>query len=640
MDLLLRQVSGAGGAKVIGVRRDPGDAEVLLVDLAEGPAGVGEGRKGKRGGGRGGAEGALRVLCVHGVGHQEGDPANERTWRKAIEAAWQGVGAGRGLEVEFVAYDGLFGETSLGAEELWGALWKLGRSGVVHGLGDLFGRRARGDFSAALRWTAGMVVQWVENEGLRRRCREALRDHVERFRPDVILAHSLGSLIAYDTFSRPETAMGLKGRVLVTFGSQIGNAFVRSSVAFSGRIEPLPSARHWFHLYNSHDDAFTAPLRLWADNFTQVATTFDRPGMLDHDAAAYLAHRETTDRVWRTLGVELVGRGGRGGVRAVGRGRGAGVASMNLRPPKPEKRALLVGINDYSQPGMRLEGCVNDVFLVSGMLQEFGFASENVRVLLNERATASGILERLEWLLDGAETGQERVFYFSGHGAQLPGYGERETVDECDECLVPVDFDWSLEHAVTDNQFHDWYSQLPYGTRFLTVFDCCHSGGLSRDGGMRVRGVNPPDDIRHRLLKWENGGWRPRREEVETGRAALVRSAFVKRLGRAAELRRRAGAKFKEECRTLGHKGPYMPVILEACRENQYAYEYRHGATAYGAFTWLLVETMRRRLRRGITWEGLVEQVNVGLGALGYPQSAVVEGPSQVIAGRVGWRGR
>src|SRR5678815_3221578 len=89
-----------------------------------------------------------------------------------------------------------------------------------------------------------------------------------------------------------------------------------------------------------------------------------------------------------------------------------------------------------------------------------------------------------------------RDSYYSGHGAQIPGYGVGEKVDRKDECLVPHDFDWSREHAVTDDQFYDLYSQLPYDTRFLTIFDCCHSGGMTRDGAARVRGLTPPDDIR------------------------------------------------------------------------------------------------------------------------------------------------
>ena len=50
----------------------------------------------------------LRILCVHGVGHQEADPRFEATWREAITsglAPWMPAGS---LDTEFVAYDDLF----------------------------------------------------------------------------------------------------------------------------------------------------------------------------------------------------------------------------------------------------------------------------------------------------------------------------------------------------------------------------------------------------------------------------------------------------------------------------------------------------------------------------------------------------
>jgi hypothetical protein len=61
--------------------------------------------------------------------------------------------------------------------------------------------------------------------------------------------------------------------------------------------------------------------------------------------------------------------------------------------------------------------------------------------------------------------------------------------------------------------FNDLYAQLPYETAFLAFLDCCHSGGMTRAGGAKVRGLNPPDDIRHRMLKWnrERELWEPRK---------------------------------------------------------------------------------------------------------------------------------
>jgi alpha-beta hydrolase superfamily lysophospholipase len=64
-----------------------------------------------------------------------------------------------------------------------------------------------------------MVAQWVADERLRAGTRQAEKDDLEAFEPELILAHSLGSLIAYDLLARePQLA---KGRTFVSFGSQI-----------------------------------------------------------------------------------------------------------------------------------------------------------------------------------------------------------------------------------------------------------------------------------------------------------------------------------------------------------------------------------------------------------------------------------
>jgi hypothetical protein len=556
------------------------------------------------------------------------------------------------LEIEFVAYDDLFAAESISAGDIAEAILKLSASGVVNATGDflggLFGRpRGFGDVTEVLRWTAGMVVQWAENDALRAAARQRVLNHVQKFKPDVVLAHSLGSLLSYDTFLRPENQQAIAARTFVSLGSQIGNPFVRGTVAFNGRIEPLAKAEHWYHLFNVHDNAFTARIRLHADNFTQVETGFDDPGILDHDAISYLTHPNTVSTVWRTLARtdgELVRAFAAKPKQLNAMNKAFSVAAARGRP---HRRALLVGINEYPDPENRLEGCLNDVFLMSSVLQECGFEAEDIRVVLNERATAAGILERLEWLLDGAQDGQQRVFFYSGHGAQIPGYGVGEVVDHDDECLVPFDFDWKREHAVTDDHFYELYSQLPYGTRFLTVFDCCHSGGMTREGSLRARGLTPPDDIRHRMLRWspEHEMWVPRtfketkkRIEKETNERFFGKSGVTHRLGYASRLRSLIGKDFDQACKALGHHGPFMPVILKACQEDEFSYEYRHGVTSFGAFTYSLAKVFRKRRTGMPTWNTLIGEVAVELDALGYRQKPGADGPGSVLRSKVPWQ--
>ena len=139
---------------------------------------------------------------------------------------------------------------------------------------------------------------------------------------------------------------------------------------------------------------------------------------------------------------------------------------------------------------------------MSSLLQEIGFDAEDIRVVLDERATRATILDRLRWFSTAPRINMNVSSSIVGTGRRYPAYGAKEEVDHLDECLVPYDFDWSPGYRHHRRFFFDLYSQLPYDARFLTIFDCCHSGGLTRDGSHKARGLNPPDDIRHRALKW------------------------------------------------------------------------------------------------------------------------------------------
>ncbi|MDP3854993.1 caspase family protein [Phenylobacterium sp.] len=583
----------------------------------------------------------IKVLCVHGLGDHRTSPWRE-VWEAALRASFKEEVR---LEFQFVAYDPIFEQTKISFADTAKALWKLARSGVSQA-----GRRQRGlvsDVSEKVRWTAGYVVAWVEDKEFQRQTRELVLDQVVAFSPDVILAHSLGSLVTYNAFSheaarQPDAARILGKAHYVTFGSQIGNPFVVGNLT-EGRVEAL-AVRHWHHLYNEHDDVFTAPLKLpGVPNFSQLLTPFDLKGAGDHAAESYLGHNVTVGSLWRPLADEAVGA------------KAFGVTANPWRRParpaaaKSRRRALLVGINEYPREGDRLAGCVNDVFTMSAVLQECGFGPEEIRTCLDDRATASGILERLEWLLDDAQPGDERVFYFSGHGARIPEYGDDFEPDRQAETLVPWDFNWSAETSITDEQIYALYSQLPYKLKLVLIFDCCHSGGIHRQGGPKARGLSPPDDVRHRELKWDsktqmwverdfkrlNPDFSP--DDKATARF-FGQNGSTMRLGRAAMLRQSSSGDYAREKRKRPDKivGPYLPLIIEACGEDQLSYEYRHGATSYGAFTFCLASILRER--KSISFKALVAAAADRLEELQYKQVPQVLGPSLVVNAKVPWK--
>jgi metacaspase-1 len=376
----------------------------------------------------------LKIMCVHGLGDQR-QSGWEAKWKRALEEV---IGPDPSItpEFSFVTYDPIFAQTDLSFTETIEAFWKLATSGI--GI-----RRQRGlitKITDRLRWTAGFVVAWVADEGFQSKTRKLILDELRGFKPDVILAHSLGSLITYNAFSHADsmeakTAQALKNAHYVTFGSQIGNPFVLGNLTH-GRVERL-AVRHWHHLYNRHDDIFTAPLRVQGmENFNQLLTAFDLSGVGDHDATAYMSHDVTRSSFWAPL-IDSAGRPRR--ARTAARGSTepwSRAITKSARPPR--RRALLVGIDDYPEEAHKLQGCVNDVYSMSAALQDCGFEPEEIRICLNDRATAQGILSRLEWLVDDARGGDKLVFFYSGHGARFPNTAPSRNPTTCRRSLFPM----------------------------------------------------------------------------------------------------------------------------------------------------------------------------------------------------------
>jgi hypothetical protein len=239
----------------------------------------------------------LRVLGVHGLGdHRQTNWAD--SWSAAIASR---LDREQRDAFEFIPfrYDHLFERVRITPQDACRAFRKLVRSGMGHR------RRIEvvQESTRWLRWYAGYVVAWVQDAEFRREVGCALRDALTTAQPDVVAAHSLGSLISYDVLrglDSTDTSQRLDRLIYVTLGSQLGNPFVAGNLA-GGGVRPL-AVRRWVHLYNPHDDAFTAPLTFVnADNFEQLSTRFNVHGWADHHAVAYLAHPEAGRRLWNRI---------------------------------------------------------------------------------------------------------------------------------------------------------------------------------------------------------------------------------------------------------------------------------------------------------------------------------------------------
>lgn len=175
-----------------------------------------------------------------------------------------------------------------------------------------------------------------------------------------------------------------------------------------------------------------------------------------------------------------------------------GLTSVVAGSVAAQRRALLVGINDYLYDGeiQDLRGTANDVEAMRDVLtRRFDFAPENVLILRDRKATRANILKEFgRHLIDPASPDTVAVFYLSGHGSQTYDTSGDEA-DGYDETLVTYDSGRS-EHEnrdLTDDELNELIGQLNAKTSHVTVIlDSCHSGTAARAAG--VIKAAPRDD--------------------------------------------------------------------------------------------------------------------------------------------------
>jgi hypothetical protein len=154
-------------------------------------------------------------------------------------------------------------------------------------------------------------------------------------------------------------------------------------------------------------------------------------------------------------------------------------------------KALLVGIN--TTPNAPLNGCVNDVTIMRQiLLDKYKASSDDVHLLLDDRATKKNIMDRLNWLINDDD--HLKLFHYSGHGAQVPQRGNDIEEDNMDECLVPVDYNWDT-NMILDNELNDMFKKLKPQHKLVCIFDACHSGTMYRDEKIKSKFISPPTDI-------------------------------------------------------------------------------------------------------------------------------------------------
>jgi metacaspase-1 len=272
-------------------------------------------------------------------------------------------------------------------------------------------------------------------------------------------------------------------------------------------------------------------------------------------------------------------------------------------------RCVLVGVDVYERPDVpRLKGCVNDVALVRRLLKDyFGVPNEDIRVIVNERATRDAIVHRLRTTIHSSEDGDIFVFYYSGHGSQIRDRNGDELSDNLDELICPYDMDWDRRTYILDDDLDEMFSEARPGVLVEAFFDCCFFGAGERDLGSKVPPAALRNDVRFFAPPFDIAS------RAEGDERLLVDHGF-----REAQL-------FAER-----------NVLWSATAEGQEAVEDYFEGRAHGVFTYsgcrFIEENLHRLAGEEYTREQLLDDVCAYTHELGYPQSAELGAPGELRA--------
>ena len=264
-------------------------------------------------------------------------------------------------------------------------------------------------------------------------------------------------------------------------------------------------------------------------------------------------------------------------------------------------KALLVGINAYPNPNNNLRGCINDIVDMEYFIASKNkvYQKENIRTLTDSRATKKGILTALNWLLLGASAGDQILFQYSGHGAQLPSNAHAYEKDGLDEIICPYDFNGedAAETAISDKEFSSIFAKIPQGVHFVWISDSCHSEDLSR---------------KHEIIETNNGNsnydfkeTRFRRFNYKDSTQQAEAVAPIASLGIAAI--------------------PLHGALLSGCASHQLSADAYINNRFNGAFTHYLIKNLSL-YGQDASMQEIVKYVNIDLMENDYDQNPQSEG--------------
>jgi metacaspase-1 len=211
----------------------------------------------------------MKILYVHGINVPEDGGKCYDVWQDAISVALKKYGYEGAVNWAGALYNHYFQdppdafEYILAVAEL---LATLPNNAAVKQLKKMKSPQPEPSesFDEFLQWGPGMVAKYVVQDDMREHLRsDFLLPLIKKENPDLICAHSLGSLLCYDLAANggPEGRAAFANRTLVTFGSQISNPFIRGRL-WPSSVSVIKGVDFWYNLYNPNDPVFVTNIKI------------------------------------------------------------------------------------------------------------------------------------------------------------------------------------------------------------------------------------------------------------------------------------------------------------------------------------------------------------------------------------------
>jgi hypothetical protein len=207
---------------------------------------------------------------------------DERTLARALVARCLASRAAEGVELAGKRRDDLvkaveagFGVPDYGvADEAWKLTKRVGAIPVEWGM-----RRGRRWF---IRQFADILLYQAQGKPIRDVLRERILELPE---PVVLLAHSLGGVIAFDLLARDTEAELARVKLLVTVGSQVPLLYeLRALTSGVGYRSPVPFSQDWLNVYDKQDLLGYAAARFFDGKYRDIEVDTGQPFPMSHGA--------------------------------------------------------------------------------------------------------------------------------------------------------------------------------------------------------------------------------------------------------------------------------------------------------------------------------------------------------------------